>query len=116
MNRKLLSIFLLVLLSAKVCLAEEDSRLGFPKSSEITAILGKQPWITSLRQIPATVVDKGVMRNVPYLSFQSGDYELNVYGDPDNPAGVEIGIHRRLRLRPRQMKTPMGAGGSLRIT
>jgi len=36
------------------------------------------------------------MRNVPYISFQSGDYELNVYGDPDNPAGVEIGMYRSL--------------------
>jgi hypothetical protein len=96
MNRKPLSIFLLVLLSAKVCIAEEDSRLGFPKSSEITLRLGKQTWVNNLRQIPATVIDKGVMRNVPYLSFQSGDYELNVYGDPDNPAGVEIGVYRSL--------------------
>ncbi|MGD0059679.1 MAG: hypothetical protein ABSD58_09710 [Verrucomicrobiia bacterium] len=96
MNRKLFPMLLLVVLSTKVCVAEEDSRLGFPKSSEIAVLLGKQPWISGLRQIPATVIDKGIMRNVPYLSFQSGDYELNVYGDPNNPAGVEIGIYRSL--------------------
>jgi hypothetical protein len=96
MNRKLFPVFLLVLLSTEVCPAEEDSRLGFPKSSEITALLGKQPWISGLRQIPATVIDKGIMRNVPYISFQTGDYELNIYGDPGNPAGVEIGMYRSL--------------------
>ena len=45
-------------------------------------------------QIPATVIDKGVLRNVPYKSFHAGDYEVNIYGDPDQPAGVEIGIYR----------------------
>jgi hypothetical protein len=50
-----------------------------------------------LRQIPATVIDTGVMRHVPYQSYRCGeDYELNVYGDPDDPAGIEIGIYRAL--------------------
>jgi len=96
MNRKLFSIFLLIAISRGICVAEEDSRLGFPKCSEISLRLGKQSWAKDLRQIPATVIDKGVMRNVPYISFQSGDCELNVYGDPDNPAGVEIGLYRSL--------------------
>lgn len=49
-------------------------------------------WGKSLRPIPATVIDKGVLKFVPYLSFKAGDYEINVYGDPDKPAGIEIGI------------------------
>ncbi|MFO0824481.1 MAG: hypothetical protein U0792_15415 [Gemmataceae bacterium] len=49
-------------------------------------------WGGSLRPIPATVVDKGTLRFVPYKSFKAGDYEVNVYGDPDFPSGVEIGI------------------------
>ena len=35
------------------------------------------------QQIPATVIDNGVLRNVPYKSFRAGqDYEINIYGDP----------------------------------
>jgi hypothetical protein len=76
--------------------ADEDSTLGFPNSSKIRFILQEQPWIHGLKQIPSTVIDKGVLKYVPYTSFQSGDYELNIYGDPDHPAGVEIGMYRTL--------------------
>ena len=61
--------------------------------------LTAQPWATDFHQIPATVIDAGVMKNVPYQSFRcgpGGDYEVNVYGDPDAPAAVEIGIYRGL--------------------
>lgn len=44
-------------------------------------------------QIPATVIEEGVLRNVPYRSFRAGKLELNIYGDPSAPAGVEIGIY-----------------------
>jgi hypothetical protein len=53
-----------------------------------------RPWGVDLRQIPATVIDKGVLKNVPYISHRAGDYELNLYGDPDAPAGLEIGLPR----------------------
>lgn len=52
--------------------------------------------MAGLVQIPATVIDKGVLRNVPYKSYRAGDYEVNVYGDPDQPARVEIGVYRSL--------------------
>jgi hypothetical protein len=59
--------------------------------------LAAQEWATELRQIPATVIDTGVMRNVPYKSHRAGgDYEMNVYGDPANPAGIEIGVRGKL--------------------
>lgn len=54
------------------------------------------PHLAGLVQIPATVIDKGVLRNVPYKSYRAGDYELNIYGDPDQPAGIEIGVYRDL--------------------
>ena len=68
----------------------------FLSHSEIVDRLSKEYWIKDLKQIPATVIDKGIMRNVPYLSYKSGDYELNIYGDPENPAAVELGIYRSL--------------------
>lgn len=50
--------------------------------------------IKSLVQIPATTVAIGNFRNVPYLSFLvNRDVELNIYGDPNRPAGVELGIY-----------------------
>lgn len=56
----------------------------------------RRPWGVDLRQIPATVIDKGILKNVPYLSHRAGDYELNIYGDPDAPAGLEIGVQKAL--------------------
>ena len=53
-------------------------------------------WGDGLEQIPATVVDKGVLKYVPYQSFKAGSFEFNVYGDPDYPAGVELGIDGKL--------------------
>ncbi|MFZ0711061.1 MAG: hypothetical protein WAM53_13565 [Terrimicrobiaceae bacterium] len=50
--------------------------------------------IKSLVEIPATVIDTGDFVNVPYKSFRvNNDVELNIYGDPENPAGVELGIY-----------------------
>src|SRR5258708_6978135 len=50
----------------------------------------------SIQKIPATVIDKGILKDVPYQSFKCGDYELNIYGDPDRPACLEIGVRNEL--------------------
>lgn len=58
-------------------------------------------WAKDIDQIPSTVIDKGVLKNVPYISFKvEPDYEVNVYGDLDRPAGVEIGVYRKLLNDP----------------
>lgn len=50
--------------------------------------------VESLEQIPATVIDSGEFKNVPYISFRvNGNVELNIYGDPEDPAGIEMGIY-----------------------
>ena len=52
--------------------------------------------IKSFRQIPATSIDNGYLRNIPYLSFRINDRtELNVYGNPDHPVCIEFGIYER---------------------
>lgn len=54
--------------------------------------------VQHFEQIPAIVIDNGTFQNVPYLSFRANKYiEINIYGDPNHPAGLEIGIygHRR---------------------
>jgi hypothetical protein len=59
--------------------------------------LSKQFWATNITPIPATVIDKGILRNVPYSSFQCGEnYEVNIYGDLEHPAGIEIGFYKTL--------------------
>lgn len=52
--------------------------------------------IHSFQQIPATAVDNGIFKNIPYLSFRvNRQAEFNVYGPPNNPIGLEFGIYGR---------------------
>jgi hypothetical protein len=52
--------------------------------------------IKSFRQIPATTIDNGYLRNIPYLSFRINKrVEMNVYGNPENPVCLEFGIYER---------------------
>ncbi len=68
-----------------------------PNFKNVILYLSRQSWATNLAPIAATVIDKGVLRNIPYSSFRCGeDYEVNIYGDLDNPAGIEIGIYHKL--------------------
>jgi len=67
-----------------------------PDADKCLDVATRQAWAEDLKQIPATVIDKGVMRSVPYQSYRAGDYEMNIYGDPDHPAGVEIGVYSGL--------------------
>lgn len=69
--------------------ASFDTRL--PPLQEVVEKAKAQSWGADLKQIPATVIDVGDLTNVPYVSFAGKDVELNVYGDPAHPAGVEIG-------------------------
>jgi hypothetical protein len=59
-------------------------------------VVAARPWAGEFRQIPATVIDKGILKNVPYMSHRSGNTEFNLYGDPDDPAGLEIGVMKEL--------------------
>ena len=78
----------------KTAVVQDVSRL--PKWEQLMAPTSTADWAQEIRQIPATVIDKGIMRNVPYMSYKAGDYEINLYGDPENPAGIEIGVRNAL--------------------
>jgi hypothetical protein len=67
-----------------------------PSRAACRAAVASRPWAKDFKQIPSTVIDKGVLRDIPYLSYRAGNYELNVYGDPAAPACFEIGIHKEL--------------------
>jgi hypothetical protein len=94
------------------------------EGSEFTNMLGKgdlPPWwvivndlrthdnIKSFVEIPAIKVDVGVFRNVPYKSFRINDrLEFNIYGDPENPAAVELGIFGK-RASDKRLQTMLRA-------
>ena len=50
--------------------------------------------IHSFRQIPATTIDNGFLKNIPYLSFRVNKHtEMNVYGNPEDPVCLEFGVY-----------------------
>jgi hypothetical protein len=76
-----------------------------PQFKSAMVQLCRESWASKLEQIPATVIETGILRNVPYTSFRCGDdYEVNIYGDLDNPAGIEAGVYRKLVSDPRARK------------
>jgi hypothetical protein len=71
--------------------------LKFPSQKRTLAALTPAGFTEPPVQIPATVIDVGRLRFVPYTSYQvGGDREVNIYGDPAAPACVEIGLYRSL--------------------
>lgn len=49
--------------------------------------------VKELVEIPATRITWGRFKNIPYKSFRvNNNIELNIYGDPENPAAIEFGI------------------------
>lgn len=49
--------------------------------------------IKTLVEIPATAIDQGPFKNVPYKCFSvNKDLVLNIFGDPNDPAAIMIGI------------------------
>jgi hypothetical protein len=67
-------------------------------------VVGPQTWDGPIQQVPALVIEEGPLANVPYMSWRSGNYEFNLYGDPDAPVGVEIGVYDKL-LKDEAAKT-----------
>jgi hypothetical protein len=83
-------------LCALLLAAQAEPAKPLPNRTRCRQTLSVKPWAKGLKQIPSTVIDKGVLRNVPYTSYRAGEYELNIYGDPEAPACFEIGIHGAL--------------------
>jgi len=84
-----------------------------PRWSGVVSSVVSTSWISRIDQIPATVIDSGVFKNTPYMSFKCDEnIELNVYGDPDNPCAIEIGIRRVAAkdLKLRRKATELLAG------
>ncbi|MEO6845677.1 MAG: hypothetical protein ABI443_00315, partial [Chthoniobacterales bacterium] len=47
-----------------------------------------------LEEIPATVIDNGDFKNVPYIAFRiNSNMEVDIYGDPNDPAAISVGVY-----------------------
>ena len=55
--------------------------------------------VAGTEQVPATVINYGNFNSVPYISFRcaANGYEINVFGDLNNPAAVQIGAMNYLK-------------------
>jgi hypothetical protein len=64
-----------------------------PDWAQIVSLLANSGFAPAIQQVPATVIGYGTFKNVPYISFRCGygDYEINVFGDLNQPAAVQIG-------------------------
>jgi hypothetical protein len=86
---------------------------GLPSWRSLVHDLRTQDSVRVFEQIPPTAIDKGLLRNIPYLSFRANERaEFNVYGDPDNPVALEFGIYGEARpgSRTRQVFREFIAG------
>jgi hypothetical protein len=76
---------------------EVDKKGNLPSWRVMVNDIRNNDAIKSLAQIPATLIDNGYLKNVPYLSFRINDFiEMNVYGNPDEPAAIEFGVYGKL--------------------
>lgn len=89
---KIIAATLCLSILAPLVLAQSAPGKALPSRTRCRQTLSVKPWAKDLKQIPSTVIDKGVLKHVPYTSYRAGEYELNIYGDPESPAGFEIGI------------------------
>lgn len=66
---------------------------AIPDWAQIVSLLANTSWAPEIKQVPATVINYGSFKSVPYVSFRCayGGYEINVFGDLNNPAAVQIG-------------------------
>lgn len=74
----------------------ERTDAHLPNWDAVVSALTTQAWSGGLRQIPATAIDVGIMRRVPYSSYRCGpssQFEVNIYGDPDDPICLEVGVY-----------------------
>jgi len=86
--------------------AEAEKKGDLPSWRVMVNDIRNNDAIKSLRQIPATLIDNGYLKNVPYLSFRINDYiEMNVYGNPDDPAAIEFGVYGKLASNDKMRRT-----------
>jgi hypothetical protein len=75
--------------------------------------LRTRPWGPELRPQNAVIIDSGLYKYVPYTRDVSGAREFSIYGDPDSPAGYEIGLSKSLASNDEAQKEAVALLSSL---
>lgn len=84
--------------NSSVYFAEMHRRGTLPPWRVIANDLRTYDQVRSFEEIPATMVDSGDLKYVPYRSFRiNGNVEMNIYGDPDDPVAIELGIYGMMK-------------------
>lgn len=85
-------------IDGEIVFADIAGKGRLPSWRAMVADLRNHDDIRSLQQIPATTIESGLFKNIPYLSFRVNEQsEFNVYGDPHNPVAIEFGMYGRQR-------------------
>lgn len=89
---------LFIVLAVFTFLGANAQTARFPSENAVLQAIKEAGYTEAPRQIPATVIDVGTLRFVPYVSYRIGENrEVNIYGDLQSPASVEIGLYKELR-------------------
>ncbi len=89
-------------IDGEIVFADIAGKGRLPSWRAMVADLRNHDSIRGLQQIPATTIDSGLFKNIPYLSFRVNEQsEFNVYGDPNNPVAIEFGMYGRQRKSPK---------------
>ena len=89
-------------IDGEIVFADIAGKGRLPSWRAMVADLRNHDDIRSLQQIPATTIESGLFKNIPYLSFRVNEQsEFNVYGDPHNPVAIEFGMYGRQRKSPK---------------
>jgi len=85
-------------IDGEIVFEEITSKGRLPSWRAMVTDLRNHDNIRSLQQIPATTIDQGLLKNIPYLSFRVNEQsEFNVYGNPHDPVAIEFGMYGRQR-------------------
>lgn len=73
---------------------DANRRGSLPSAQALINDLRTHDSVKRLKGIPATVVKEGEFKNVPYTALRMNqNLEMNIYGDPADPAALEMGIY-----------------------
>lgn len=97
MSRTLFVSILLCFVLLLPSMGATETRPDFPTLQRVLEAIDTAGYAERPERIPSTVIDNGVLKFVPYVSYRIGvDREVNIYGDPESPACIEIGLYRSL--------------------
>ena len=70
-----------------------------PDWAQIVSLMASHDWADGLQQVPAPMISYPLFQNIPYISFRcgAGGYEINIYGDLNQPAAVQMGAMTYLK-------------------